>query len=473
MDLGLHMRPWLGEDLEMASLVERLRVRSDRRPVYNLDDSDDDADIRRGKSGPSQETVERFDRPDAVSPLNDIEKILDCETRPTIADDSDASKLGSKQIFVKQYLVKWKGFSYLHSSWVPENEFVKAYKTLPRLKTKVNNFHRQMSSMTDTEDYVAIRSEWTTVDRILACSSSFVVSDKVIGPGDFKVVDTMAKMSVKYSLLIVDKMDWREVYATSGLNTGGGRATATAMGDAGGWATATPVKDAGACLTVFRRGEASRRRRRDNYDKYMKHEQFDTKRRGDGEDKEYYVKWKELQYDECSWELESDICSFQQEIERFNKIQSRRKQKSSPQDTTESKKKQKEFQQYECSPEFLSGGSLHPYQLEGLNFLRFSWSKQTHVILADEMGLGKTIQSIAFLASLFEENVSPHLVVAPLSTLRNWEREFALWAPQMNVVNLGTKVVSYWLGDYVAAAGGYRQDREAVVREVRSGGEAG
>lgn len=84
--------------------------------------------------------------------------------------------------------------------------------------------------------------------------------------------------------------------------------------------------------------------------------------RGDGEDKEYYVKWKELQYDECSWELESDICSFQQEIERFNKIQSRRenisliKQKSSLQDTTESKKKQKEFQQYECSPEFLSGG---------------------------------------------------------------------------------------------------------------------
>lgn len=49
---------------------------------------------------------------------------------------------------------------------------------------------------------------------------------------------------------------------------------------------------------------------------------------------------------------------------------------------------------------------------------------------------GKTIQSIAFLASLFEENVAPHLVVAPLSTLRNWEREFALWAPQMNVVSM-------------------------------------
>ena len=34
-----------------------------------------------------------------------------------------------------------------------------------------------------------------------------------------------------------------------------------------------------------------------------------------------------------------------------------------------------------------------------------------------------------------EEQVQrPHLVVVPLSTFPNWEREFALWAPQLNVV---------------------------------------
>ncbi|XP_052209681.1 CHD3-type chromatin-remodeling factor PICKLE-like [Diospyros lotus] len=363
----------------MSSLVERLRVRSDRKPSYRLaDDSDDDADFEQRKPGSLPEKIERIVRPDAkdnscqacgesgdllscdtctyayhskcllrplkaplpsnwrcpecVSPLIDIDKILDCDVRPTAADDSDVSKLGSKQIFVKQYLVKWKGYSYLHCLWVPENLFLKAYKTLPRLRTKVNNFHRQMASINNSEDeVVAIRPEWTTVDRILAC---------------------------------------REV---------------------------------------------------------------------DGE-KQYFVKWKELSYDECYWESESDISSFQQEIERFNKIQSRRrklsssKQKSNSRDAIDSKKKQKEFQHYDHTPDFLTGGSLHPYQLEGLNFLRFSWSKQTHVILADEMGLGKTIQSIAFLASLFEEGISPHLVVAPLSTLRNWEREFATWAPHMNVV---------------------------------------
>lgn len=55
-----------------------------------------------------------------------------------------------------------------------------------------------------------------------------------------------------------------------------------------------------------------------------------------------------------------------------------------------------------------------------------------------QMGLGKTIQTIALLASVQHEDHDgrPALVVVPLSTLRNWEREFAAWAPQMNVVTL-------------------------------------
>lgn len=46
-------------------------------------------------------------------------------------------------------------------------------------------------------------------------------------------------------------------------------------------------------------------------------------------------------------------------------------------------------------------------------------------------------QTVAFLASLYREFCElPHLVVVPLSTMRNWEREFATWAPQLNVVSL-------------------------------------
>ncbi len=36
-----------------------------------------------------------------------------------------------------------------------------------------------------------------------------------------------------------------------------------------------------------------------------------------------------------------------------------------------------------------AGGQLRDYQLEGLNWLVFSWMNNTNGILADEMGLGK------------------------------------------------------------------------------------
>lgn len=52
-----------------------------------------------------------------VSPLNEIDKILDCEMRPTLSNEEDSSEAAPKQVCVKQYLVKWKGLSYLHCSW--------------------------------------------------------------------------------------------------------------------------------------------------------------------------------------------------------------------------------------------------------------------------------------------------------------------------------------------------------------------
>ena len=71
----------------------------------------------------------------------------------------------------------------------------------------------------------------------------------------------------------------------------------------------------------------------------------------------------------------------------------------------------------EEQPECLgvNGGNLHPYQLEGLNWLRFSWSQGTNTILADEMGLGKTIQAIAFLYGLWKEVLEIKLLLIALS----------------------------------------------------------
>ncbi|KAI0036959.1 SNF2 family N-terminal domain-containing protein [Vararia minispora EC-137] len=77
---------------------------------------------------------------------------------------------------------------------------------------------------------------------------------------------------------------------------------------------------------------------------------------------------------------------------------------------------------------------LKEYQLLGLNWLRLMHMKRHSGILADEMGLGKTVQVISFLAHLHEcGSKGPHLIVVPASTLENWVREFAKFAPSIKV----------------------------------------
>jgi SNF2 family DNA or RNA helicase len=63
-------------------------------------------------------------------------------------------------------------------------------------------------------------------------------------------------------------------------------------------------------------------------------------------------------------------------------------------------------------------GELLDFQREGLDFLMKS---SGNALLADEMGLGKTVQTLAYLSK--EKNAFPALVIAPLVTLTNWQRE--------------------------------------------------
>ncbi|RKP21221.1 hypothetical protein ROZALSC1DRAFT_18959 [Rozella allomycis CSF55] len=53
------------------------------------------------------------------------------------------------------------------------------------------------------------------------------------------------------------------------------------------------------------------------------------------------------------------------------------------------------------------------------------------------MGLGKTVQSISFLAHLAEKhNIwGPFLIVAPASTLHNWQQEFTKFTPEFKYFN--------------------------------------
>ncbi|VDP78681.1 unnamed protein product [Schistosoma mattheei] len=94
---------------------------------------------------------------------------------------------------------------------------------------------------------------------------------------------------------------------------------------------------------------------------------------------------------------------------------------------------------------------LHPYQVEGVRWLWHAYHNNINAILADEMGLGKTVQVIALLYSLWKEenDYGPFIIMAPLSTLQNWEREFSIWAPDFYiVVYSGDKQVRALLREY-------------------------
>jgi len=170
---------------------------------------------------------------------------------------------------------------------------------------------------------------------------------------------------------------------------------------------------------------------------------------------QYLVKWNDLTYADSTWEDEDeeipDLPSFIRDYEDLRYVcgaDGRKKKKkekgaddikrkyNAPPDkpTTDLDHKYKDNSNAKWLPD---GLALHPYQLEGISWARHSWNHNTDIILADEMGLGKTIQTITFLYSLYKEGHcrGPFLVAVPLSTLINWEREFALWAPEFYVVS--------------------------------------
>uniref|UniRef100_A0AAR2LEA4 DNA helicase n=1 Tax=Pygocentrus nattereri TaxID=42514 RepID=A0AAR2LEA4_PYGNA len=181
----------------------------------------------------------------------------------------------------------------------------------------------------------------------------------------------------------------------------------------------------------------------------------------------YLIKWRDLPYDQSSWESEDmeipDYETYKQQYWNHRCIELMIGDEGRPGKKPKKVKVRKIEKppinpvvdptiKFDRQPDYLdsTGGTLHPYQLEGLNWLRFSWAQGTDTILADEMGLGKTVQTAVFLYSLYKEGHSkgPFLVSAPLSTIINWEREFEMWAPDMYVVT--------YVGD---------KDSRAVIRE--------
>lgn len=143
----------------------------------------------------------------------------------------------------------------------------------------------------------------------------------------------------------------------------------------------------------------------------------------------YLVTWRSLPYEDATWELEQDVD--QTRINMFLKL------REPPTDAECKYKPRPSPKEWKALSECLvykNSNTLREYQLEGLNWLTFSYYNRQNCILADEMGLGKTIQSITFLHEVYEYGIrGPFLIIVPLSTVGNWQREFEAWT-DINVI---------------------------------------
>uniref|UniRef100_A0A8C1JWJ2 Chromodomain helicase DNA binding protein 6 n=1 Tax=Cyprinus carpio TaxID=7962 RepID=A0A8C1JWJ2_CYPCA len=155
----------------------------------------------------------------------------------------------------------------------------------------------------------------------------------------------------------------------------------------------------------------------------------------------YLVKWCSLSYEESTWELQEDVDPVK--IREFEDL------KQIPEIKQVERPLPEQWQKLEKSREYRNANQLREYQLEGMNWLLFNWYNRKNCILADEMGLGKTIQSITFLYEIFLMSLrGPFLIIAPLSTITNWEREFRTWTEMNAIVYHGSQISRQMIQQY-------------------------
>ena len=151
---------------------------------------------------------------------------------------------------------------------------------------------------------------------------------------------------------------------------------------------------------------------------------------------EYFVKFNGLNYSDCRWEFADDI-------DDDNAILEFQKRSLMPSDIWEPKIRPRPNFYKPLTIEmnkFKDNHKLHPWQIEGVNWLTFNWYNRRGGILADEMGLGKTVQVVATLnriSSIYSRG--PFLIVAPLSTINHWKREIESWTDLNPVIYQGNK----------------------------------
>eukprot|EP00924_Labyrinthula_sp_SR-Ha-C_P004724 augustus_masked-scaffold_1-processed-gene-9.8-mRNA-1 protein AED:0.23 eAED:0.24 QI:255/0/0/0.33/1/1/3/0/1246 len=175
----------------------------------------------------------------------------------------------------------------------------------------------------------------------------------------------------------------------------------------------------------------------DSLDSFTKiHRVLDFKKDSEDVTKDMFlIKFNNCPYDELQHETREDLLLKNTEEELRLAHDNFIKRHNS------SNRKPRHNKRYSSRMTFKNGMKLRDYQVEAVNWLTFNWTQERNSILADEMGLGKTCQTVSFIHRLYYglKISSPFLIIAPLSTLNQWEQEFEKWSDFNCIVYHGSK----------------------------------
>ncbi|KAJ6220331.1 hypothetical protein RDWZM_006143 [Blomia tropicalis] len=441
-----------------SAIHKRRSARNTKRQRYN-----DDIDLELSDDSSKNKDDSQVVNVQLTEDTMVVEKILstrmakrELELEPNEQKEGENGVDQPVFVDVEEFYVKYKNLSYLHCDWKTEDELEKGDR---RISQKIKRYRQKKDvNVFDFLDEEPFNPDYVEVDRVLdvneieeviieeeeeqippppppTIKAESITTDNVESKNETKSeqIDELKSDSINDDQTnlkpetdekdIIEKIDDNVEEKTDKENING-----------------TDTDNDKATLDDSNKTESNNETKIEEENIEPKtEEKVESKKELDSTDIEkpkktrivrhFLVKWRGLSYEESTWELEDDIDPAK--IQQFWKFRD-----PPPKSEWKIKKRPKaaEWKKLSQSRLYKNGNSLREYQLEGVNWLNFCWHNGQNCILADEMGLGKTIQSITFVQEMVSYGIPyPYLIIVPLSTIGNWQREFETWT-DLNVV---------------------------------------
>ncbi|XP_067128566.1 LOW QUALITY PROTEIN: chromodomain-helicase-DNA-binding protein 7-like [Centruroides vittatus] len=457
-----------------GGIQKRRSARNTKRKKYTddidlhlTDDDGNDSDVERAIKQSTEGKAVQVMMDINVEDFMVVEKILSMRIRtiqkePENVSEEEGSQLTSESVDIEEFFVKYKSLSYLHCEWKTQEELERNDK---RVSQKIKRFKQKRENLSNFFDFLeeeAFNPDYVEVDRVLDVSETV----ELIQPNTLETDMTITEDKKENSNSSENNEEVKEInkdFIESTLieKEGSTDTNETIKADSELTMDTKPdfnvEEQSEACEKLDVKNESNEESENKNVEseKVQDSEENKLKRIA----RHYLVKWRGLPYEESTWELEEDVDA--NKIVQFHRFKD-----PPPKEKWKPKKRPKpsEWKKLEESAIYKGNNTLREYQLEGVNWLTFCWYNGQNCILADEMGLGKTIQSIAFLNEVSDYGItSPFLVIAPLSTIGNWQREFETWTDLNAITYHGSSASRNMIQEYEMY---YKNEKGERILEV-------